>query len=103
MSLIIASKIQNHPKYLLLVKQRDTFSWILSAIVCIMYFGFILLIAFAPEVITAPISANSVIPFGMILGVGVILGSALLTGVYVYRANGTFDPIVREIVEEASK
>lgn len=103
MSLIIASKIQNHPKYLLLVKQRDTFSWILSAIVCIMYFGFISLIAFAPDVITAPISAGSVIPFGMILGVGVILGSALLTGVYVYRANGTFDPIVREIVEEASK
>jgi uncharacterized membrane protein (DUF485 family) len=103
MSLIIASKIQNHPKYLLLVKQRDTFSWILSALVCIMYFGFILLIAFAPEIITAPISPTSVIPFGMILGVGVILGSALLTGVYVIRANGTFDPIVREIVEEASK
>lgn len=103
MSLIIASKIQNNPKYLQLVSQRDTFSWILSALVCIMYFGFVLLIAFAPDVITKPISPDSVIPFGMILGVGVILASALLTGVYVYRANGTFDPIVREIVEEASK
>jgi uncharacterized membrane protein (DUF485 family) len=26
-----------------------------------------------------------------------------LTGVYVYRANHTFDPIVNEIVREASK
>jgi uncharacterized membrane protein (DUF485 family) len=103
MSLIIASKIQSNPKYLQLVKQRDTLSWSLSALVCIMYFGFILLIAFAPGVITQPISSTSVIPMGMILGVGVILASALLTGVYVYRANGTFDPIVQEIVQEASK
>jgi uncharacterized membrane protein (DUF485 family) len=103
MSLLIASKIQSNPKYLQLVKQRDALSWSLSALVCIMYFGFILLIAFAPGVITQPISSTSVIPTGMILGVGVILASALLTGVYVYRANETFDPIVQEIVEEASK
>jgi uncharacterized membrane protein (DUF485 family) len=102
MSLLIASKIQNNPKYLQLVKQRDTLSWTLSAIVCIMYFGFVLLIAFAPDVITQPLP-NSVIPQGMLLGVGVILASALLTGVYVYRANGTFDPIIEEIVQEASK
>ena len=103
MSLIIASKIQNNPKYLQLVKQRDSLSWTLSALVFIMYFGFIMLIAFAPGIITQPISDTSVIPMGMILGVGVILASALLTGVYVYKANGTFDPIVQEIVREASK
>src|SRR5208282_995319 len=103
MSLLIASKIQNNPKYLLLVKERDTLSWTLSALVCIMYFGFILLIAFAPGIITQPISDTSVIPLGMILGVGVILASAALTGVYVYKANGTFDPIAQEIVREASK
>lgn len=103
MSLIIASKIQNNPKYLQLVKQRDTLSWTLSALVFIMYFGFTLMIAFTPDIITQPISDTSVIPLGMILGVGVIVASALLTGVYVYKANGTFDPIVQEIVQEASK
>jgi len=103
MSLLIASKIQSNPKYLKLVKQRDTLSWTLSALVCIMYFGFIMLIAFAPGIITQPISDTSVIPLGMLLGIGVILASALLTGVYVYKANGTFDPIVQEIVQEASK
>ena len=103
MSLIIASKIQNNPKYLQLVSQRDTLSWTLSAIVCIMYFSFILLIAFAPGVLTQPISNTSVIPMGMIIGVGVIVASALLTGIYVFRANTVFDPIVQEIVNEASK
>jgi len=62
-----------------------------------------LLIAFAPGIITQPISDTSVIPLGMLLGVGVIIASAILTGVYVFRANGTFDPIVEEIVREASK
>ncbi len=103
MSLLIASNIQNNPKYLQLVKQRDTLSWTLSAIVCIMYFGFTLMIAFAPGILTQPISDGSVIPMGMILGVGVILISCLLTGVYVFKANTVFDPIVREIVQEASK
>ena len=103
MSLLIASKIQNNPKYLLLVKQRDTLSWTLSALVCIMYFGFTLMIAFAPGILTQPISDTSVIPVGMLIGVGVIVASALLTGVYVAKANSTFDPIVEEIVREASK
>jgi uncharacterized membrane protein (DUF485 family) len=103
MSVLIASKIQNNPKYLQLIKQRDTLSWTLSAIVCIMYFGFTLMIAFAPGILTQPISDGSVIPMGMILGVGVILISCLLTGVYVFKANTVFDPIVQEIVQEASK
>jgi len=103
MSLLIASNIQNNPKYLQLVKQRDNLSWTLSALVCIMYFGFTLMIAFTPDILTRPISDTSVIPMGMLIGVGVIVASALLTGVYVYKANGTFDPIVQEIVREASK
>jgi uncharacterized membrane protein (DUF485 family) len=103
MSELIAGKILKNPKYMQLVKQRDTLAWTLSALVCVMYFGFILMIAFAPDILTQPIAADSVIPLGMLLGVGVIVVSCLLTGVYVYRANQTFDPIVSEIVREASK
>ena len=103
MSVLIASKIQNNPKYLQLIKQRDTLSWTLSAIVCIMYFGFTLMIAFTPGILTQPIASDSVIPVGMLLGVGVIITSCILTGIYVFIANNTFDPIVNEIVREASK
>ena len=103
MSELITAKILKNPKYLQLVRQRDVFAWTLSAIVCVMYFGFILMIAFTPDVLTQPIAADSVIPLGMLIGVGVIVVSCILTGVYVYRANQTFDPIVNEIVREASK
>jgi len=103
MSELIASKIQNDPKYHALVKQRDSLAWILSAIVCIIYFGFILMIAFAGDFLTQPMAADSVIPIGMPIGVGVILASCVLTGIYVYRANQVFDPLTQEIIQEASK
>jgi uncharacterized membrane protein (DUF485 family) len=103
MSELITAKILKNPKYLQLVRQRDVFAWTLSALVCVMYFGFILMIAFAPDILTQPIAADSVIPLGMLIGVGVIVFSCVLTGIYVYRANQTFDPIVNEIVREASK
>lgn len=103
MSELIASRIQNHPKYHELVKKRDTLAWTLSAIVCLIYFGFILMVAFASDFLTQPFAAGSVIPVGMPIGVGVILASCLLTGVYVYRANQTFDPLIDEIIQESSK
>ena len=103
MSELIASKIQGNPKYMELVRRRNTLSWTLSALVCIMYFGFTLMIAFTPDILTQPIAADSVIPVGMLMGVGVIIGSCVLTGIYVYVASQTFDPIVNEIVSEASK
>jgi uncharacterized membrane protein (DUF485 family) len=103
MSELIAGKIPKNPKYLQLVRQRNTLAWTLSALVCVMYFGFTLMIAFTPDILTQPIAADSVIPLGMLLGVGVIVLSCILTGVYVHRANQTFDPIIQEIVREASK
>ena len=103
MSKVIAEKIQNNPKYQQLVHQRDSLAWTLSAIVCVIYFGFILMIAFTPGFLTTPIAADSVIPMGMPIGVGVIVASCLLTGIYVYRANNVFDPLIKEIMQEASK
>ncbi len=103
MSDLSVSRIEKNPKYRELVKARDTLAWTLTVLVLIIYFGFILLVAFAPGFLTQPISANSVIPVGMPVGVGVILASVILTGIYVRRANSTFDPLIREIIQEASK
>jgi uncharacterized membrane protein (DUF485 family) len=103
MSEATVSKIQNNPKYHQLVQQRDSLAWTLSAVVFVIYFGFILMIAFAGGFLTQPIAADSVIPIGMLIGVGVILASCLLTGIYVFRANSTFDPLIRDIIQEATK
>ena len=103
MTELSVSKIQNNPKYHELVRARDVLAWTLTVLVLIMYFGFILMIAYAPGILTQPISAGSVIPIGLPVGVGVILGSVVLTAVYVTRANNTFDPLIQQIIQEASK
>jgi uncharacterized membrane protein (DUF485 family) len=103
MSELSVGRIQNNPKYHQLVKERDVLAWTLTVLVLIIYFGFILLVALAPGFITTPISATSVIPIGLPIGVGVILASVVLTGIYVVRANSTFDPLIDEIIQEASK
>ena len=100
---IISGKIQNNPKYQELVRRRGRMAWTLSIIVCAIFYGFILMIAFTPGILTAPISEGSVIPLGLPMGVGVILICCLLTGIYVYEANQVFDPMFEEIVKEASK
>ena len=100
---LTVDRIKANPKYAELVRQRDTLAWALSAIVLVLYFGFVLLVAFAGDFLTQPMSAASVIPIGMPIGVAVILASVVLTGIYVYRANTGFDTLTNEIISEASK
>ena len=103
MSELISNKIQQNPKYLALASRRGRMAWTLSLIVCVIFYGFILMVAFTPGIITAPIAAGSVIPLGLPLGVAVILVCCALTGFYVYESNQVFDPMFEEVVREASK
>ena len=98
-----SNRIRNNPKFHELVRQRDKLAWLLTGLVMFIYYGFVLLVAFAPDFITQKISATSVIPVGIPIGVGVILASIVLTGFYVRRANTDFDSMIREIIQEASK
>jgi uncharacterized membrane protein (DUF485 family) len=77
-------------RYRALVRRRDRFAWTLSAIVLAVYFGFILLVAFDKPLLAAPIAGGAT-SLGIPIGLGVILLSIVLTGVYVRRANGVFD------------
>jgi len=103
MSNVTASRITNNPAYRQLIKKRDSLAFTLSVCVLVLYYGFILMVAFAPEILTQPIASDSVIPVGILIGVGVIIGSILLTGIYVRQANNTFDPMIQAIMQDASK
>ena len=54
------------------------------------YFSFILVIAFAPEVLGRPLGSSS-ITLGIPVGIGIIVLAFALTGWYVHRANARFD------------
>ncbi|OQW90984.1 MAG: hypothetical protein BWK79_18155 [Beggiatoa sp. IS2] len=99
----IVAKVRNNPKYQQLVKKRSAFAWTLSAIICLIYYGFILVIAFKEKignVLGTPLSEGSITTIGIPIGVLVILSAFLLTGIYVWRANSEFDRLTREIKDE---
>ncbi|MBF0108466.1 MAG: DUF485 domain-containing protein [Magnetococcales bacterium] len=93
-------RIQKNPNYRALVTRRSRFAWTLSIIMLVIYYAFILVVAFAPQSLGARISPDSVISVGIPLGVFIIAIAFVLTGIYVYRANGEFDDLTRRIKEE---
>ena len=96
----VIARIQCDPEFNKLVTKRSWFTWTLSALMMAIYFGFILLVAFWPKVLGAPIGSGFT-TVGVVLGIGVIISAFVLSGFYVYRANTEFDPIVQRIVERA--
>ena len=95
--------IQNSPRFKELVRKRERFAWILSAIMLGLYSAFILLIAYGPQILGAKISPGSSITWGIPLGVGLIVSAFILTGIYVRRANGEFDDLNNAILKEAAQ
>jgi len=96
----VSRKIAHDPKFHELVRKRTSFAWTLSAIMMVIYFGFIFLIAYGKSFLGMSL-AGGVITIGLPIGVCVILSAIVLTGIYVRRANGEFDELNRQIIEDA--
>ena len=70
----------------------------LSSIMLVIYFGFILLVAYAPKFLGTRIGAG-VTTIGIPIGLAVIVLAFVLTGIYVRNANSSYDALIRKIVE----
>ena len=91
------SRIEQDPNYQELVRRRSSLGWSLSLIMLVIYFGFILLVAYAPKFLGTPLGTG-VMTIGIPIGLFVILSAFLLTGIYVSKANSKYDPLIRKIV-----
>ncbi len=93
--------IKNDPDYVRLVQTRSRFAWTLTIVMLVIYFGFVLTIAFDPSLLGTPLSEGSVTTIGIPIGVAVIISAFALTGIYVRRANGEFDELTKRIKAKA--
>ena len=84
------------------MRERTSLAWKLSAIVLVVYFGYIMLLAFNPAFFTTIIS-GSYVSIGFPIGVAIIILSFILTGIYVRKANTDFDKLTAKIKEEVQK
>ncbi len=96
----ICQQIESSAHFRELVEKRQRFATLLSIIMLVVYVGFILLIAFAPGWLGTPLHAGTSVTRGIPIGIGVIIISFVLTGVYVWRANGEFDRLTTAVLRE---
>ncbi|SFV60336.1 Putative membrane protein, clustering with ActP [hydrothermal vent metagenome] len=92
-------QIKNNPKYQELVSKRNRFAWTLSIIMLVVYYSFIMVIAFKPAIFGAKIGSG-VITLGIPVGIAIIFIAFILAGIYVNRANGEFDTLTQQIRDE---
>lgn len=97
---VIYERIEKSALFKELVQKRQRFALLLTAIMLVLYYGFILLIAFAPGWLGTPLHEGTNVTRGIPIGIGLIVVSFLLTGVYVWRANGEFDRMTRALLKE---
>lgn len=95
-------RIRSNPKFQAFVGKRNTYSIIMTILIMIAYFGYILLIAFDKSFLAQKLGGG-VTSIGIPLGVGVILFTIVLTWIYVKRANTEFDSEAESIIKEATK
>jgi uncharacterized membrane protein (DUF485 family) len=96
------ARIVANPKYERLVKARSSFGWLLTAIMMIVYYGYIAVIAFNKEVFAQRLG-EGVMTVGIPVGFGVIVFTIIITGIYVRRANSEYDRLTQEIIKESGK
>lgn len=83
-----------------LARRRWVIAATLTALMVIVYFGFIGLVAYRPQLLATELKPG--LTLGILLGALVIIAAWLLTLVYVRWANSVYDPALRQLRESRS-
>ncbi len=100
MSKLKHEDILHDPDFKDLSRQKFTISIILTVLELVIYFGFIGLIAFNKPFLAQKLSAGVATTIGIPIAVGTIIGSWVLTGIYIWWANTKYDVLVNKVKEK---
>ena len=92
-------QILQNPKFKEMVSRKSKLSWTLTTIMLVVYVGFMLLVGYNKEFLMTSVSGG-VTTIGIPLGLGIIVLSFLLCGVYSYIANNKLDALNEEAMRE---
>ena len=92
-------RILQNPKFKEMVRRKSNLSWTLTAIMLFVYVGFMLLVGYNKEFLLSSISGG-VTTWGIPLGLGIIVLSFILCGVYSSIANGKLDQLNEDAMRE---
>jgi uncharacterized membrane protein (DUF485 family) len=90
-------KIKASSEFQELASERSKLAWTLTGAMLVVYFAFILTIAFSKETLGAKLFDGQLMTLGVPVGVGIILFAFALTGIYVRKANTRFDALTEKV------
>ena len=96
----LVKRIKSNPKYEELVKKRTGFSVKLAIFVLVVFYAYILTIAFNPAIMGIK-TGDGVMTIGFPIAAGIIIIGFISTLVYVRRANGEFEDLTNELKKDA--
>ena len=102
METTLVDRITADPNYHALMEKRGSYGWKLTIAMLVVYYGYVLLIAFGKGLLATPIGSG-VMTWGIPIGFGVIVFTVVITAIYVRRANSEFDELTEKIKREALK
>jgi uncharacterized membrane protein (DUF485 family) len=103
MSSAMYERMRDNPKFQELVRKRGRFAWTMAAIVLILFYGFVLMVAYQPALLGQPLFDGGMLTVGVAAELFLFVLFWVLSFVYVRRANGEFDNLTQEIVKQALK
>ncbi|MEO8123493.1 MAG: DUF485 domain-containing protein [Burkholderiales bacterium] len=98
----LAQRIARDPNYQKLRSKRNRLGWTLTLLMMIVYYGFIVLVAFDKSFLAQRIG-EGVMTLGIPIGFGVIVFTIVITAYYVLRANAEFDALSDAVAKAALK
>ncbi|WP_394756128.1 DUF485 domain-containing protein [Rhodoferax sp.] len=98
----LISRVISNPQYQELKTKRSSFGWWLTLAMMVVYYGFIMLVAFNKEFLSQKLGAG-VMTVGIPIGFGVIVFTVVITAIYVRRANSEFDDLTAAITKAVLK
>lgn len=95
-------RILQNPKFKEMVIRKRNLSWTLTIIMLVVYVGFMLLVGYNKEFLMTSFSGG-VTTWGIPLGLGIIVLSFVLCGVYSFIANNSLDRLNDEAMKEVEQ
>jgi uncharacterized membrane protein (DUF485 family) len=99
---VAAAAIAASPSYRQLRLERSRLARRLSIFVLVVYYMFVMVVAFKPTWLAQRINGTT-LTVGFPIAAGMFVVFWLLTGLYSRRANGRFDDLARKAIEEMTR
>lgn len=98
----LITRVLNNPKYQELLQRRNRISLSFFAVTLIIYAGFILTLAFDPELFARPVG-DLTMSIGVLTATLVLISASILVALYVYISNKIFDPLLNAVIQEVEQ